>query len=90
MCLENKLILISIIAIVYLYYIYVKDLTVVYVLFKIITLEHIELLTGAETGTLILSQKLRPKIIEQLEDRRLSLNQAHKLINSELMSLTVS
>lgn len=59
-------------------------------LFKIVTLEHIELLTGPETGILISSQKLRPKIFEQLEDRRLSLNQAHKQINSELISLTVS
>lgn len=53
-------------------------------------MEHIELLTGTETGELILSQKLRPKIIEQLEDRRLSLNQAHKFINGELISLTIS
>lgn len=60
------------------------------ILFKIITLEHIELLTGTETGELILSQKLRPKIIEQLEDRRLSLNQAHKFINCDLISLTIS
>lgn len=54
------------------------------------TLEHIELLTGPDTGILISSQKLKPKIFDQLEDRRLSLNQAHKLINSELISLTTS
>ncbi|XP_022171117.1 TATA-binding protein-associated factor 172 [Myzus persicae] len=57
---------------------------------QIVTLEHIELLTGPETGILISSQKLKPKIFEQLEDRRLSLNQAHKHINSELISLTTS
>lgn len=60
------------------------------ILFKIVTLEHIEILTGSKTGMLILSQKLRPKIIEQLEERRLSLNQTHKLICSDLNSLTVS
>lgn len=59
-------------------------------MFKIVTLEHIEQLTGSETQQHIASQKLRPKIVEQLEDRRLSLNQAHKTIHSELMALTVS
>lgn len=54
------------------------------------TLEHIEILTGQETAMLISSQKLRPKIVQQLEDRRLSLNQAHKQINSDLISLTIS
>lgn len=54
------------------------------------TLEHVDMLTGSETRQLIISQKLRPKIIEQLEDRRLSLNQALKIINCDLTSLTVS
>jgi hypothetical protein len=62
----------------------------IYILLKIVTLEHIELLTGSETKFLISSLKLRPKIIEQLEERRLSLNQSHKQINSDLISLTVS
>lgn len=57
---------------------------------QIVTLEHIELLTGPETGILISSQKLRPKIVEQLEDRRQSLSQAHRQINSDLISLTLS
>lgn len=62
----------------------------IYMWFKIVTLEHVEILTGSETGLLISSLKLRPKIIEQLEERRLSINQAHKEINSDLISLTIS
>ncbi|XP_050546449.1 TATA-binding protein-associated factor 172 [Daktulosphaira vitifoliae] len=57
---------------------------------QVITLEQIEQLSGPELELIISSLKHRPKIVQQLEDRRLALYQTQKQISADLASLTVS
>ncbi|XP_050421403.1 TATA-binding protein-associated factor 172 [Adelges cooleyi] len=56
---------------------------------QVVTLEQIEQLTAPDS-VLLTSLKNRPKIMQQLEERRLSLYYTQKQINADLAALTLS
>lgn len=57
---------------------------------SVLTLEHIQQLTGAETQQILVKIKLKPKVQESLEERRRSIQNAVSQTSSDQYMLSVS